>query len=197
MQIFKNEALRISFLSVLFNLIMTLTKLLAGIFGNSYALLSDAVHSMADIMSSLIVAAGVCFSNKKFECVAAAVIAVILLVTGVTLGYSSLSDMLTGEYKVHELPTTLALVMSIIPIIAKECMYRFEERAAKKLDSPALHADALHHRADEGVSIGVLVGVLGGYFGYEIVDAVAGFVVSLLIIKASASVFTSAGRTLN
>ena len=197
MQILNNKALRISFVSVLLNLTMTLMKLLAGIFGNSYALVSDAIHSMADMMSSLIVAAGVCFSNKKFECVAAALVAAILLATGISLGVSSLLDMVTGAYKTHDLPSTFALVMSVIPLVAKECMYRYEKRASEELDSPALYADALHHRADEFVSAGVLAGVLGGYLGYEIVDTLAGFAVALLIIKASVSVFASTRRTLN
>ncbi len=197
MQVLNNKALRISFVSVLLNLTMTLMKLLAGIFGNSYALVSDAIHSMADMMSSLIVAAGVCFSNKKFECVAAALVAAILLATGISLGVSSLFDMVTGAYKTHDLPSTFALVMSVIPLVAKECMYRYEKRASEELDSPALYADALHHRADEFVSAGVLAGVLGGYLGYEIVDTLAGFAVALLIIKASVSVFASTRRTLN
>ena len=197
MQICKNKALEISVISVLFNLSMTLLKLIAGVVGNSYALVSDAIHSLADVMSSVIVAAGIFLSGKRFEFAAAVIVAVILLVTGVTLGVSSFTAIVTGDYKTQSLPSTLAVIVSAVPIVAKEIMYRFEEKKAKELRSAALHADALHHRADEFVSIGVLVGVAGGYFGYEIIDVIAGFIVALLIVKASVEIFIDARRITN
>ena len=197
MQICKNKALEISVISVIFNLSLTLLKLIAGVVGNSYALISDAIHSLADVMSSVIVAAGICLSAKRFEFAAAVVVAVILLVTGIVLGVSSFTSIVTGEYKLQSLPSTPAVIISAVPIVAKEIMYRFEEKKAKELHSAALHADAIHHRADEFVSIGVLAGVAGGYFGYEIIDVIAGFIVALLIIKAAVEIFIDARRTLN
>ncbi len=203
MHIFKNKALEISVVSILFNLSLTLMKLIVGIIGNSYALVSDAIHSSADVMSSFIVAVGIRMSAKpadkehpygheRFECVTAIAVAVILLITGLMLGYSSLSAIAAGDYDAITSPSVLAVVMAIVPVIAKELMYRFEEHASRKLRSAALHADALHHRADEWISLGVLVGVAGGHFGYAVVDTIAGFIVALLIIKAAAEIFYDA-----
>lgn len=200
---FKNKALEISALSILFNLSLMLLKLTVGILGNSYALISDAMHSSADVMSSAVVAVGVKMSAKpadakhpygheRFECVTAIAVAVILLITGLVLGYSSLSAIAAGDYDKIAAPSTLAVVMAIVPVIAKELMYRFEASMSKRLSSDALYADALHHRADEWVSLGVLAGVAGGHFGYAIVDTIAGFVVALLIIKAASEIFYNA-----
>lgn len=200
---FKNKALQISFVSILFNLSLTLMKLAVGVIGNSYALVSDAIHSSADVMSSVVVAVGIRMSAKpadsehpygheRFECVTAIAVAVILLITGLALGYSSLSAIAAGDYDTLTAPSTLAVVMALVPVIAKELMYRFEEHMSIKLRSDALHADALHHRADEWISLGVLAGVAGGHFGYAVVDTLAGFIVSLLIIKAAAEIFYDA-----
>lgn len=196
----KSTALGISVVSILFNLTLTLVKLIAGLVGNSYALVSDAIHSTADVMSSAIVAVGIRMSGKpadsehpygheRFECVTAIAVAVILLITGLVLGYSSLSAIAAGDYDSIEAPTVLAVVMAVVPVIAKELMYRFENYMSKRLSSDALHADALHHRADEWISLGVLAGVAGGHFGYAVVDTIAGFIVSLLIIKAASEIF--------
>ncbi len=203
MHVFKNKALEISVVSILFNFSLTLMKLIVGILGNSYALISDAIHSSADVMSSVIVAVGIRMSAKpadkehpygheRFECVTAIAVAVILLITGLVLGYSSLSAIAAGDYDAITAPSVLAVVMAIIPVIVKELMYRFEEHMSKKLRSDALHADALHHRADEWISLGVLAGVAGGHFGYAVVDTIAGFVVALLIINAAAEIFYDA-----
>ena len=197
MHIFKNKALEVSALSILLNLGLTSIKLFAGIAGNSHALVSDAIHSLADIMSSVIVAAGIGLSARRYEYAAAAAVAFVLLVTGTVLGCSSFFDIVSGAYKTQSLPSVFAAVVSGIPILAKEFMYRFEEKKAKKFNSPALHADALHHRADEYISIGVLVGVVGGCLGMVVIDTIAGFVVALLIIKSAVEMFSDVKATGN
>lgn len=199
----KCTALNISFISIGFNTSLTVLKILVGIFGNSYALVYDGIHSFADVLSSMIVAVGIKMAGKpaddkhplgheKMECVTAIAVSVILLFTGILLGYKSITAIAAQNYGDVAAPTALAVIMAAVPVVLKELMCRFEMKFGDKLSSDALRADASHHRADALVSAGVLLGVAGGHFGYPVIDKIAGFVVSLLIIKAASEIFYDA-----
>lgn len=199
----KCTALDISVISIVFNTSLTFMKILVGIFGNSYVLVYDGIHSFADVLSSMIVAVGIRMAAKpadnkhplgheKMECVTAIVVSVILMFTGILLGYRSVAAIAGENYADVEAPTTLAVVMAIVPVVLKELMCRFEMKFGEKLSSDALRADASHHRADALVSLGVLFGVAGGHFGYPVIDKIAGFIVALLIIKAAFEIFYEA-----
>lgn len=196
-------AVKVSLITILFNFILTVFKLLAGIFGKSLALISDAVHSASDVFSTVIVLIGIKLSVKKadknhpfgherFECVAAILLAVLLFATGVGIGYSGINNIVTGKYKEFSIPGIIALVAAAVSIVVKEGMFWYTYIAAKKVSSSALKADAWHHRSDALSSIGSLIGVIGGLCGVKILDSIACIVICLFILKAAVSIFWDA-----
>ena len=194
---------KVSVITIIMNALLTVFKLFAGIFGASYALISDAVHSASDAFSTIIVIIGVKISAKKadkkhpfgherFECVAAILLAVVLFATGVGIGYTGVINIVQGAYNSFEIPKIIALVAAAVSIVVKELMFWYTMSAAKKVNSSALKADAWHHRSDSLSSIGSLVGVIGAMCGVPIMDSIACIVISLLIIKAAVQIFIDA-----
>ena len=193
-------ALRISVISIIVNLLLAIFKLVAGIVGNSYAIITDAVHSASDVFSTFIVIIGVKIASKKadrnhpygherFECVASILLAFMLAVTGGSIGYGGISRIVDGSYKTLTTPTMLALSASIVSIVTKEAMFWFTIIPAKRIGSGALKADAWHHRSDALSSIGSFVGVICAMFGFPIMDSVAALVICLMIFKAAFDIF--------
>lgn len=196
-------AMKVSWVSIVSNVLLSLFKLFAGIFGNSVAVVSDAVHSLSDVFSTFIVMIGIRMSNKaadtghpygheRFESVAAIILAVILALVGVGIGYSGVQSIITGEYQDMSVPGRLALTAAGLSILVKELMYRYTKTAAKKINSGALMADAWHHRSDALSSIGSLIGVLGSRIGFPVMDAVAAIVICFFIGKVAVSIFIDA-----
>ena len=199
----KATAMRVSVVSVTVNLVLSLLKLLAGIFSNSGAMISDAIHSASDVFSTFIVMIGVNVSSKasdeehqyghdRLECVASIVLAVILAITGVGIGISGAEKILgTGDTKL-EVPGLFALFAAVLSILVKEWMYWYTRGAAKKINSGALMADAWHHRSDALSSIGALIGIAGARLGYPVLDPIASVVICIFVIKASYDIFKDA-----
>lgn len=196
-------AIKTSVVTIAINGALTAFKLIAGVFGASYALISDAVHSASDVISTVIVMIGIKISSKKadkrhpfgherFECVAAILLAVILFATGVGIGYTGIRNIVTGAYKDFEVPSYIALIAAAVSIVVKEGMFWYTIKAAKKVNSSALKADAWHHRSDALSSIGSLIGVIGGLCGVSILDSVACLVICLFILKAAIQIFVDA-----
>lgn len=196
-------AMRVSVISVIVNLVLSVFKLLAGIFAHSGAMISDAVHSASDVFSTFIVMIGVTISGKqadeehpygheRMECVAAIVLAVILFATGFGIGWSGLQKIMQSQQQTLEAPGTLALIAAIVSIVTKEWMYWFTKIAADKIHSGALMADAWHHRSDALSSIGALVGIAGAQLGFPVLDPIASVVICLFILKASVDIFRDA-----
>ncbi|PXV91524.1 cation diffusion facilitator family transporter [Lachnotalea glycerini] len=199
----KRIAMRVSVISIIINVVLSLFKLLAGIFAQSGAMISDAIHSASDVFSTFIVMIGVNISNKKsdtqhqygherFECVASIILAVILAITGIGIGISGIEKIFSGNYEELQIPGVLALVAAVMSIIVKEWMYWFTRAAAKKINSGALMADAWHHRSDALSSVGAFIGIFGARLGYPILDPIASVVICLFIEKASYDIFKDA-----
>ncbi len=199
----EKTAVKTSVVTITMNTALTLFKLFAGIFGASYALISDAVHSASDVFSTVIVLIGVKISGKsadkkhpfgheRFECVAAIILSVVLLITGAGIGYTGVMSLITGAYNDFSEPKVIALVAAAISIVVKEAMFWYTIIAAKKVNSSALKADAWHHRSDALSSIGSLIGVIGGMCGVPILDSIACLVICLFIIKAAIQIFFDA-----
>lgn len=196
-------AVKISVITILMNAVLTVFKLLAGIFGASYALISDAIHSASDVFSTVIVIIGVKISAKKadknhpfgherFECVAAILLAVVLCATGLGIGYTGVMNIYSGAYKEFTAPKIIAVVAAAVSIVVKEAMFWYTMHGAKKINSSALKADAWHHRSDALSSIGSLIGVVGAICGVPVLDSVACIVICVFIIKASVQIFIDA-----
>ncbi len=196
-------AYRVSIITIVINFILSAFKLLAGIFGRSGAMISDAVHSASDVFSTVIVMIGVKISGKasdkshpygheRLECVAASLLSVVLFLTGCGIGYSGLVKIISGNYESLTVPSALALSAAIVSIVVKEAMYWYTKHYAKKINSTSLMADAWHHRSDAFSSVGSLVGIGGAMLGIPVLDPIASVVICLFIIKASISIFLEA-----
>lgn len=196
-------AMRVSRNSIIGNVVLSAFKLFAGVFAQSAAMVSDAIHSISDIFSTIIVMVGVKLANQKsdkehpygherFECVAAIVLAAILFATGIGIGWTGVQKVIAGSYGNLAVPGVLALVAAVASITLKEAMYWYTRAAAKKVDSSALMADAWHHRSDALSSIGSFIGILGARIGFPILDPVACVVICLFILKAAMDIFRDA-----
>ncbi len=200
---FEKVAMKVSFVSIVANVILSVVKLFAGIFAHSGAMISDAVHSASDVFSTIVVIIGIRISSRKsdkehpygherMECVAAIVLATILAVTGLGIGYGAAGKILSGDYADIVVPGRLALVAAAASIAVKESMYWYTRFNAKKIDSSALMADAWHHRSDALSSVGALVGIAGARLGFPVCDAAASLCICFFIAKASYDIFKDA-----
>ena len=200
---FEKTAVTVSAVSIIGNAVLSLFKLFAGIFANSGAMISDAIHSASDVFSSMIVIIGVKMSAKasdrehpygheRFECVAAIVLAVILCITGLFIGYIVIEQITAGKTEEETVPGALALAAAIISILCKEAMYWYTRFFAKRLDSGALMADAWHHRSDALSSAGALVGIVGARMGVPVLDKIASLIICVFIVKAAYDIFMDA-----
>ena len=196
-------AYRVSVVSIAANLGLSVIKLAAGIAASSGAMISDALHSASDVLSTLIVIFGIRLSRKeaddshpygheRFECVSAIVLAVVLCATGIGIGISGIRKIFSGEEL--KAPGWLALAAAVLSIAVKEAMYHYTVRAAKKINSPSLKADAWHHRSDALSSVGSFVGILGALLGLPILDPIASVLIAALVVKVSVDIFIDAVR---
>lgn len=185
------------------NIALSLFKLLAGIFGNSAAMVSDSVHSLSDVFATAIAWIGVRISSKsaddshpygheRFECLASLVLGVILIATGLGIGWSSINSIITGAYLSAEAPTMLALVAAIVGIGSKEAMFWYTRHWAQVMNSSAFMADAWHHRSDAISCIGALLGILGSMAGFAICDPLASVAICAIILKVAYDVLRDA-----
>ena len=199
----EKTAVKVSLVSIIGNTLLSLFKMLAGIIAHSGAMVSDAVHSASDVFSSLIVIIGVKISSKesdrehpygheRFECVAAIVLAAILLVSALFIGHYAIEKLSGGEAKQLPVPGVLAAVAAVISIACKEAMYWYTRHYAKRLDSGALMADAWHHRSDALSSVGAFIGILGARMGFPVLDTVASLAICVCIVKAAYDIFKDA-----
>ena len=196
-------AVKVSLVSIFGNLALALLKALAGILANSGAMISDAVHSASDVLSSCIVIVGIKlaakqsdkdhpYGHERFECVAAIVLSGILLLSGLLIGLSAVEKLQAGDTQAIAIPGLLALIAAIVSIAVKEAMYWYTRFYAISLDSGALLADAWHQRSDALSSVGALIGILGARMGFLWMDAVASLVICLFILKVAFDVFRDA-----
>jgi cation diffusion facilitator family transporter len=185
------RSLRATFTGMAVNAALAGTKLLAGVWGHSHALVADAVESMADIGSSLIVWRGLVvaatpadadhpYGHGKAEPLAAAIVSTLLLLAATWIALASVREILHP----HRAPAPYTLGVLIAVVLVKEGLFRFVQREAKTVESSAVLSDAWHHRSDAITSlaagIGISVALIGGP-GYESADDVAALVAAGLI----------------
>lgn len=179
------------------NAALSLVKLLTGILAGSFALVSDAAHSLSDCFSTIVVLVGVHigarrsdkehpFGHERMESIATLALAALLLLTAAFIVYNaivSIVDIAGGAEGVK--PSVLAFVIAILSIVVKGWMYFYTEKRAKKLNSSSLHGDALHHLSDSLSSVGAAIGILGAMCGVAVLDPIASLFIALMIVKAS------------
>lgn len=185
------------------NIILTTFKFFAGIVGNSTAMLSDAVHSLSDVVATLIAYIGVRMSmrtedkthpygHERLECVASLMLGVILVVTGFAIGWTGIEKILGGNHESIEVPGMIALVAAVVSIVVKEAMYWYTRHYAKILNSSAFMADAWHHRSDALSSVGALLGIGAAMMGFPVADPIASVIICLFIMKVAYDVLKDA-----
>lgn len=192
----KRIAMRVSRVSILVNLFLSVFKLIAGVISHSGAMISDAVHSASDVFSTIIVMIGVTVSGKqadkehpygheRLECVASVLLAMALFATGAGIGYNGVMKIVHSDTNAIQIPGLLALSAAILSIAVKEWMYWYTKIAADKIHSGALKADAWHHRSDALSSVGALIGIVGSRMGFPILDSVASVIICIFIVFAA------------
>ncbi|ACL69164.1 cation diffusion facilitator family transporter [Halothermothrix orenii] len=194
------ETRKVSFISIVINIILSVAKIFIGISFASKALLADGVHSVSDIASTVVVLISIKFSQNpaderhpyghgKAEQIGTALLGLMLLITGLTLIKDTAGNMITGEITV---PGQITLWIALISIISKEALYQYTVKIGKKINSKGLVADAHHHRSDALSSVAALAGIAGARLGYPFLDPLAGLIVALLIIKISIEIIKEA-----
>ena len=200
---FQKIANKVSIITIIENIVLSVAKLVVGIGAHSNAMISDAVHSVSDVFSTIVVMIGIKFASKKpdkehpygherLECVTAIILAMILFVTGLGIGLTAITNILFSDYGQLSTPGIFALIAAIVSIIVKEGMFWYTRYYAKKIDSGSLMADAWHHRTDAFSSIGALVGIAGARLGFPVMDSIASLVIFLFIAKAAFDIFKDA-----
>lgn len=191
---------KVTIVGSIVNLVLVAFKFIAGIFGHSSAMIADAVHSLSDFFSDIVVLWFVKLSSRpcdedhdyghgKYETFASLIVGVLLAIVGIGLLYNGVAktiDFFCGE----ELrsPGYIALVAAILSIVSKEWLYRYTVVEGKRLNSPALIANAWHHRSDALTSVAALAGIGGAMIlgpGWAVLDPVAAALVSVFILKAA------------
>jgi len=180
------------------NVLLMGCKFGAGLLGNSQALIADAVHSLSDLFTDLVVLFGLRagrkgpdtdhhFGHARIETMASAVVGLALLAVAVYLGYGAA---LSIYHHTERHPTWLAVAAAALSIAVKESLYHYTVRVGRRIKSPALVANAWHQRSDALSSVAVLLGVAGAQIkpGWHILDAYAALLVSFFIVKVGLEV---------
>ena len=196
----EKEIYKVTLLGSAVNVVLMLFKLVAGIFGHSAAMMADAIHSLSDFATDLVVLAFVRISHKpkdkghdyghgKYETLATTLIGVALFAVAVGIiveGARKIAFWAQGGSLTQ--PGLLALWAALISILLKEIIFQYTYRKAKKLNSQAMEANAWHHRSDALSSIGTAIGIGGAIIGGErwaVLDPIASIVVGAFIVKVA------------
>lgn len=201
----EKEIYRVTLLGSLINLLLLAFKFVAGIVGHSAAMIADAVHSLSDFITDIVVIVFVRISGKpeddchdyghgKFETMATAVVSLILLAVGVGIFVNGLSSVIAiAKGEIIEAPGILALIAAAVSIVMKESLYRYTVKVGTRLKSQVVVANAWHHRSDAFSSIGTFAGICGAIFlgeNWRILDPIAAMLVSVFIVKVAVQLLT-------
>lgn len=191
-------ATRVSIITVIVNAVLSIVKVLIGVIGHSSSIVADGIHSMTDVFTTIIAFVGVKLSAKKadedhqyghekFEPVMSKILATVLIVTALLIGYNGIKNIFNAEALIR--PSAINLLAAGLSIVTKEWMYHYTVKAANKINSGALKADAWHHRSDALSSIGSLIGVAGAMLGYQFFDPLAAVVIAVIILKVAVDIY--------
>ncbi|MDD2666857.1 MAG: cation diffusion facilitator family transporter [Methanocellales archaeon] len=188
---------RISGRTLIVNVVLSSVKILAGVIGQSSAMVADGFHTLSDVMSTIAVMIGLKISSKpqdethpygheKLESVTAKVLAVILFATAIFIGYGAIEKIILRNLST---PGLIAIYAAILSIFVKEWMYRYTIKGARRIESSAMLADAWHHRSDALSSIGALIGIFGARLGILILDPLASLIIGVFIAKVAVDIY--------
>jgi len=186
-----DPGIKVTLVGTASNLLLSIIKLIGGIIGNSAALVADAVHSISDLLTDVIVLITLKIGQKpkddnhpyghgKAEPIGTTVIGFFIIAAGLGLAYEAWDIIQSG---VSRTPELLAAGTALISIFIKEWLFRYTRSVGKKSSSSILLANAWHHRSDAISSIAALIGIIGSMVGFPILDPIASVMVSFMIIK--------------
>ena len=196
----EKEILRVTWMGSIVNFLLLIVKFVVGIVGHSAAMVADAVHSLSDFITDIVVIVFVRISGKpededhhyghgKYETLATAIIGLILIFVGIGIlfnGAKSVANVIEGVRL--SAPSMIALFAAALSILLKEVLFRYTVYRSKSLNSQALVANAWHHRSDALSSIGTFIGIGGAIFlgeKWRVLDPLAAIVVSIFIMKVA------------
>ena len=201
------EIYKVTLVGGVVNVVLLLFKFVAGIVGHSAAMVADAVHSLSDFVTDVIVLVFVHISSKpkdkshdyghgKYETLAMTLIGVALLIVAIGIIYHGAIEIVAwmkGEQL--EAPGTLALWAALLSVLLKEGVYQYSMVKARQLNSQVVEANAWHHRSDALSSVGTAIGIGGAIFlgqRWTVLDPIASLVVGAFIVKVAASLVVGA-----
>ncbi len=187
-----NESNKVTMISIILNIVLTILKIFAGIIGQSSAIIADGLHSASDIITSIGVLIGNKISRKpkdmehqygheKAETLVSFILSAILIIVALDIGIQGVKVLFNPS--IITTPTILPLIVSVISILVKEYQYHITIKVARKINSPSLKADAWHHRSDALSSIAAFIGIGGAILGFKLLDPIASITVALVVIK--------------
>lgn len=202
-KILNNIGVKVSLVTVVINFILFVFKLIAGIIAHSNAMISDAVHSLSDVITTVAVIFGLILANQeedkehpygheRIESVFAIVLSFFLFLTGIGIGILGIKAIMRSTSGNLNSPGVIALIAAVCSIFVKEFMFHYTMRTAKKIKSSSMEADAWHHRSDALSSIGSFIGILGARLGLPILDPICSLLICILIVKTSIEIFMEA-----
>ncbi len=205
----KNDAVvrqvrSVTYLGMVVNVALSVIKVAVGLVFSSLSLVADGVHSLSDLVTDLAVLLGLHlgarepdethpYGHGRLETFSAVVVAIILIVVGGAMIYEATLAIARNEAVVPHWPV---LAVAVLSIAAKEALYRVTKRAAVRSHSPALYANAWHHRSDALSSVAVLIGYAVLYIGFDHGDQVAAIAVGLMVILVGVKIIGDALREL-
>ena len=186
-----NPGIKVTLVGTASNFLLSIIKLIGGIIGNSAALVADAVHSISDLLTDVIVLITLKIGQKpkdddhtyghgKVESLGTTAIGFFVISAGLGLAYEAWDIIQSGAPRSPEL---LAAGIALISIFIKEWLFRYTRSVGKKSSSSILLANAWHHRSDAISSIAALIGIIGSMAGFPVLDPIAAAMVSFMIIK--------------
>lgn len=198
----ERQAIRTTYFSILSSVFLAIIKALAGVFGNSYALIADAIESTTDVFSSILVLFGLKYAKRpadenhpyghgKIEPLITFIIVAFLVVSATVIAHESIQNI----YEPHQMPEPWTLFVLLGIIVWKEVSYRIVIKKSKQTNSSSLRADAWHHRSDAITSIMAFIGIAFANImgeGYESADDWAALFASAFILYNSYIIFRPA-----
>ena len=191
---------RVTIIGSIVNLLLVVCKFIAGFLGRSTAVVADAVHSLSDLITDIVVLVFVRISGKpadddhdyghgKYETLATAIIGIALFAVGVGILVESIEKIVAVvNGAVLPRPSLLAVIVTLLSVVSKEALYWYTIKMGRKYNSQAVVANGWHHRSDAFSSIGVLIGIVGAMVlgdKWSVLDPIAAAVVSVFIVKVA------------
>ena len=195
-----DEARKVTLLSIMWNIILTIIKVFAGLIGKSNAMVADGLHSASDIISSIAVLIGSKiaktpddkehnYGHEKAETLVSFLLSMLLIYVSLKIALGGINSLFNLDSV--QIPTVLPLIVSLISIAIKEYQFRITIKVAKSTNSPALKADAWHHRSDALSSVAAFIGIGGSLLGFRALDPLATIIVGIFVAKVGLDILIS------